>query len=67
MAVSLGTDFACAPDSSGAVNLTAGRVAFSLTGGSRVNAASWNPHLSVQVPAAAIGGTYTATITESVS
>jgi alpha-tubulin suppressor-like RCC1 family protein len=50
-----------------AVNLTVGRVAFSLTGGSGVNSASWNPTLSVQVPAAAIGGTYTATITESVS
>ena len=52
---------------SNAVNLTAGRVAFSLTGGSGVGSASWNPTLSVQVPSAAIGGTYTATITESVS
>jgi hypothetical protein len=52
---------------SNAVDLTAGRVAFSLTGGSGIGSASWNPTLSVQVPAAAIGGTYTATITESVS
>jgi hypothetical protein len=50
-----------------AVNLTAGRVAFSLTGGSGVNSASWNPTLSVQVPAGAVAGTYTATITESVA
>jgi hypothetical protein len=49
------------------VNLTVPRVAFSLTGGSGVNSASWNPTLSVQVPAAAVAGTYTATITESVS
>ena len=50
-----------------AVNLTAGRVAFSLTSGSGVNSASWNPTLSVQVPAGAVAGTYTATITESVA
>jgi len=55
------------PAAANAVNLTMGRVAFSLTGGSGVNSASWNPTLSVQVPAAAIAGTYTATITESVS
>jgi alpha-tubulin suppressor-like RCC1 family protein len=55
------------PTASNAVNLTVPRVAFSLTGGSGVNSASWNPTLSVQVPAAAVAGTYTATITESVS
>ena len=55
------------PAAANAVTLTAGRVAFSLSGGSGVNSASWNPTLSVQVPAAAVAGTYTATITESVS
>ncbi|HSZ31398.1 MAG TPA: hypothetical protein VK784_16785, partial [Pseudonocardiaceae bacterium] len=50
-----------------AVNLAVPRVAFSLASGSGVNSASWNPTLSVQVPAAAVAGTYTATITESVS
>jgi alpha-tubulin suppressor-like RCC1 family protein len=55
------------PAAANAVNLTVPRVAFSLTGGSGVNSASWNPTLPVQVPAAAIAGTYTATITESVS
>ena len=49
------------------MNLTVGRAAFSLTGGSGVTSASWNPTLSVQVPAAAVAGTYTATITESVA
>ena len=31
------------------------------------NTASWNPALAVAVPAAAVGGTYTGTLTESVS
>jgi hypothetical protein len=50
-----------------AVNLTVPRTAFSLTAGSSVNSASWNPALSVSVPAAALAGTYTATITHSVA
>jgi Putative Ig domain/Bacterial lectin len=50
-----------------AVNLTVPRTAFTLTAGSSVNAASWNPTLSVSVPAAAVAGTYTATITHSVA
>ena len=29
--------------------------------------ASWNPLINIRVPASAIGGTYTATITHSVS
>jgi hypothetical protein len=49
------------------VNLTAPQTAFSLASGSSVNSASWNPTLSVSVPAAAVAGTYTATITHSVS
>jgi hypothetical protein len=54
-------------DATAAMNLTASRTAFSLTGGSSTNSASWNPTLSISVPTAAIAGTYTATITHSVS
>ena len=50
-----------------AVNLTAPRTAFSLASGSSVTSASWNPTLSVAVPAGAVGGGYTATITHSVA
>ena len=50
-----------------AVNLTVPRAVFTLTAGSSVNSAAWNPTLSVAVPAAAVAGTYTATITHSVA
>jgi hypothetical protein len=50
-----------------AVNLTVPRVAFTLTAGSSVNSAAWNPTLSISVPPAALAGTYTATITHSVA
>ena len=50
-----------------AVNLAVARTAFSLTSGSSVSSASWNPTLSVSVPAGAVSGTYTATITHSVA
>jgi alpha-tubulin suppressor-like RCC1 family protein len=50
-----------------AVNLSAARTAFSLTGGSGSNSASWNATVSVAVPASAVAGTYTATITHSVA
>ena len=53
------------PAAVNAVNLTAPRTAFSLTSGSPVNSASWNPTLSVSIPPAAVAGTYTATITHS--
>ena len=55
------------PNAAAAVDLTVTRTAFRLTGGSPVNSASWNPTLSVAVPASAIGGPYTATVTHSVS
>jgi alpha-tubulin suppressor-like RCC1 family protein len=55
------------PAAADAVDLTVGRPAFSLAGGGGVNSASWNPTLAVRVPAGAIGGSYVATITESVS
>jgi Putative Ig domain/IPT/TIG domain len=50
-----------------AVDLTTPRTAFSLTSGASITSASWNPTLSVSVPAAAVAGTYTATITHSVA
>jgi alpha-tubulin suppressor-like RCC1 family protein len=50
-----------------AVTLSAARTAFSLTGGSGINSASWNATVSVSVPASAVAGTYTATITHSVA
>ena len=39
-----------------AVNLTVPRTAFTLTAGSSVNSAAWNPTLSVSVPASAAAG-----------
>jgi Putative Ig domain len=55
------------PTAATAVSLTAIRVAFTLASGSTTNSASWNPTLSVTAPAAAVSGTYTATITHSVA
>jgi alpha-tubulin suppressor-like RCC1 family protein len=55
------------PAAANAVTLTASRPAFTMTGGSGVDSASWNPTLLVRVPATVVAGTYTATITESVS
>jgi hypothetical protein len=37
------------------------------SGGVGDNTASWNPAVSVSVPASAVGGTYTGTLTQSVS
>jgi large repetitive protein len=50
-----------------AVNLTTPRTAFSLISGTSITSASWTPTLSISVPAAAVAGTYTATITHSVA
>jgi large repetitive protein len=55
------------PTAATAVTLATGRSAFTLASGSPVNAASWNPTLSVAVPAGAVSGKYTATITHSVA
>ena len=55
------------PTAAAAQPLSASRVAFRLTGGSGVNSASWNPTLSVSVLPSVVAGTYTATITHSVS
>jgi hypothetical protein len=50
-----------------AVNLTTPRTAFTLTSGSPLNSASWNPTLKITIPADKVAGTYTATITHSVA
>ena len=55
------------PTAATAATLSASRIAFSLTGGSGVNSASWNPTLNVSVLPSVVAGTYTATITHSVS
>jgi alpha-tubulin suppressor-like RCC1 family protein len=62
-----GTFTAGQPTAANAVTLTVNRTDFSLTGGSAVNSASWNPTLVVAVPLATVAGTYTATITHSVA
>jgi hypothetical protein len=49
-----------------AVVLSEQRTAFSLTGGVGSNTASWNPTLVIDVPAAAVVGTYTGTVTHTV-
>jgi hypothetical protein len=47
--------------------LTSSRTSFALTLGVGNNSASWNPTIVVAVPAAAVGGTYTGTVTHSVA
>lgn len=47
--------------------LTTAITAFSMTGGNGNNSASWNPTLVVAVPASAVGGLYTGTVTHSVA
>jgi hypothetical protein len=41
--------------------------AMSLTAGAGSNAASWNPTLIVAIPAGAVAGLYTGTVTHSVA
>lgn len=48
-------------------NLGAPLVAFSRASGDGNNSVSWNPTLTVNVPAAAVAGTYTGTVTHSVA
>ncbi|MFJ6197283.1 hypothetical protein [Micromonospora sp. NPDC092111] len=42
------------------------RTAFSHTGGTGSNFASWNPTVEVAIPSGAVGGVYTGTVTHSV-
>jgi hypothetical protein len=41
--------------------------AFTHTGGTGVNSATWNPTLAIHVPLANVAGTYTGTVTHSVA
>ena len=50
-----------------AQTLGTSRIAFTMTAGVGDNSASWNPNLVVSVPAGAVGGTYTGTVTHSVA
>jgi len=50
-----------------AVVLTTGRTAFTWTAGSGNNSSAWNPTLIVAVPATAVAGTYSGTVTHSVA
>ncbi|WDZ82264.1 hypothetical protein [Micromonospora cathayae] len=43
-----------------------GATAFTHTGGSGINSATWNPSLTVAIPLTAVTGTYTGTITHTV-
>ncbi|MGW3152106.1 YncE family protein, partial [Streptomyces sp. NPDC001177] len=47
--------------------LASARTAFSKPSGSGNNSVSWNPTLDVAVPAAAVAGIYTGTVTHSVA
>jgi hypothetical protein len=49
------------------VVLDAPRTAFSKESGDGNNAASWNPTLVIAIPADAIGGLYSGTVTHSVA
>jgi hypothetical protein len=62
-----GTTFVPGQANAGAaVTLAASRPSFSLTAGVGNNSATWNPTLIVNVPAAAVAGGYTGTVTHSV-
>lgn len=54
------------PTSGDAESLDSSRTTFSLTGGVGNDSATWNPTLSMNVPASAVAGTYTGTVTETV-
>lgn len=47
--------------------LASARTAFSRTSGDGANSVSWNPTLTVNVPAGNVSGTYTGTVTHSVA
>jgi hypothetical protein len=48
-------------------NLSSARTAFSASDGTGNNSATWNPTITVTLPAGVVVGTYTATITHSVA
>jgi hypothetical protein len=55
------------PTSAQAQSLSVPRTAFAKTSGNGNNITAWQPTLIVAVPATAVGGTYTGTITHSVA
>ena len=63
----LGTFTPGQANAAAAVTLATSRTAFTLTAGVGDNSASWNPTLIISVPAAAVAGTYTGTVTHSVA
>ncbi|MQS16956.1 hypothetical protein F7Q99_33405 [Streptomyces kaniharaensis] len=50
-----------------AQTLNSSRTAYSLTAGVGNNSATWNPTLSIALPASAVNGTYTGTVTHSIA
>jgi hypothetical protein len=56
-----------APPPATGQNLSAARTAFSHTGGTGVNTAAWNPLITTDPEAEDIAGTYTGTITHTIS
>ncbi|GAA2275371.1 MULTISPECIES: hypothetical protein [Kitasatospora] len=50
-----------------AQTLDTSRVAYSLSGGTGDNSATWNPTLVIAIPASAVNGTYTGTVTHSIA
>ncbi|MFJ9847707.1 hypothetical protein ACIRYZ_46300 [Kitasatospora sp. NPDC101155] len=50
-----------------AQSLNVSRTAYSLTGGTGNNSATWNPTLVVAIPASAVNGTHTGTVTHSIA
>lgn len=49
-----------------AQTLDSSRTAYGLAGGTGNNSATWNPTLVVAIPAGAVNGTYTGTVTHSI-
>ncbi|WBP90327.1 hypothetical protein [Kitasatospora cathayae] len=50
-----------------AQTLDVSRTAYSLTGGTGNNSATWNPTLVIAIPNSAVNGTYTGTVTHSIA
>ncbi|MDQ1012468.1 hypothetical protein QFZ82_006953 [Streptomyces sp. V4I23] len=55
------------PTSAQAQSLSVPRTAFAKTSGNGNNTTAWQPTLIVAIPASAVGGTYTGTLTHSVA
>jgi hypothetical protein len=62
-----GTPTAGQATSAGAVVLSAARTAFTWSAGNGNNSVAWNPTLIVAIPATAVAGTYSGTVTHSVA